>query len=122
VVVDPGGHGQTGDDARCGTAGHPRTGAGEQQWAGLPICERRADCVDRAGRQWHDGGLVALAEDGQGVVPAVLGQVDDVGGADLADAQPVERQQARQCIGVAAGLLARVEPVGELGARQSEPG
>lgn len=56
------------------------------------------------------------------MVPAVLGQVDDVGGADLADAQPVEGQQACQRTGVAADLLAGVQPVGEFGAREPEPG
>ena len=122
VLVDTRGHGETGHDARCGAAGHPASGAGQQQRARLPIPESRSDCVDGARRQWDDGGLVAFAEDGQGVVPAVLGQVDDIGGADLANAQPVEGEQACQRVGVAADLLAGIQPVGELGARQSEPG
>ena len=122
VLVDPRGHGETFHDAGCGTAGHARAGSGQQQWAGLAVSDRGAHRIDRARRQWHNGGLVALAEDGQGVVPAVLGEVDDVGGADLADAQPVEGQQARKRIGVAPDLLAGIQPVGELGAREPEPG
>ena len=55
-------------------------------------------------------------------MPPILGQVNDVGGADLADAQPVEGEQARQRIGMAADPLAGVEPVGQLSARQAEPG
>ena len=68
------------------------------------VCESWSDCVDGAGREWDECGLVALAEDGQGVVPAVLGQVHHLGGADLANPQPVEGQQARQRVGEAGDL------------------
>ena len=122
MLLDSRQQSETGHDPSRRTAGHPAAGARHQQRPGLPVTDRGAHRIDRARRQRHDGGLVALAEDGQGVVPAILGQVDDVGSADLANAQPVEGQQARQRVGVAADLLARVQPVGQLGSGEIELG
>jgi hypothetical protein len=62
-----------------------------------------------------DGGvLVALTVDGDGVVPAFLGEVVDVDAADLRDPQPVEQQQTRHRVERPARGLGGVEPVREL--------
>jgi ATP-dependent phosphoenolpyruvate carboxykinase len=53
-------------------------------------------------------------------MPAVLTEVGDVGRGDLADAQPVEREQADEGVVVAAALLGVVEPVSKLGAAQTD--
>ena len=64
---------------------HPGADPGEQQRCGRALGDDGFEGGDGAGWQGDHGVLVALADDGQGVVPAVLGQVGHVRTAGFAD-------------------------------------
>jgi hypothetical protein len=77
------------------------------------------DRGDGTRRQRDHRGLATLADDGQGVVPAVLGQIDDVRAAGFTDPQAVDREETRQRVDVAALGLGGIHPVLQFRAGQS---
>ncbi len=53
----------------------------------------KVDSSGRAGYEWDDGGLVALADDAKRPVAPLAPEVLDIGGARLADSKTVQPQQ-----------------------------
>lgn len=88
---------------RCGVVPlHPPLCLVEQQRTVRTAGDGLIDRLTGTRVEHDERGLVALAEHLQGGLVASATQVSDVGPAGLRHAQPVEREQADQSVGVSA--------------------
>ena len=67
-----------------------------QDWSLVTLTHDQIDRARRSGNEGNGGGLVALAEDRQRAMPALEGQVLDVGPAGFGDSEAVQAEQHRQ--------------------------
>jgi hypothetical protein len=84
----------------------------------VALADRQVDRPGGPGHERHRGGLVALAHDPQRAVATLDAKVLDVGGASLADTQPVEAEQHGERCVAAVVLVGGEEEDAELGAVQ----
>ena len=88
--------GDASHDATSGVAIQTGTVGVDEDRSLEPFPDRQVDGSGHPRGEWHRGQLAALAQHGQGAVPAFLPERFDVGTDRLRHPQPVQRQQRHQ--------------------------